>query len=182
MTFLHDDSLANQTKLDLAHEELKAVEEKLREERRILNRDWAQMSPRERSSQSRVVKELENRRDALQETIESFGRFWNGNIEYSKEHKPFMFQTFFSFLAIFAVWIIWIYVCVLENRANSRSDSVSIFPVIPLFPFAFWGIMRWLNNVKPSLGSYVIGGFHLVIFACFVFSIYKSLRKINESK
>ena len=75
MTFLHDDSLANQTKLDLAHEELKAVEEKLREERRIINRDWAQMSPRERSSQSRVVKELEEQKAVLLETIETSGAF-----------------------------------------------------------------------------------------------------------
>ena len=72
---MNNDSLSNLEKLDLAHEELKTVETKLREERRILNRDWAQMSPRERSSQSRVVKELEERKAALLETIESFGRF-----------------------------------------------------------------------------------------------------------
>ena len=75
MTSSPDDEVARIENLDLAHEELKVVEKELREERRIINRDWAQMSPRERSSQSRVVKELENRRDALQETIESFGRF-----------------------------------------------------------------------------------------------------------
>ena len=76
MTFSSDGTPpSNIEKLDLAHAELAVVEKELREERRIINRDWAQMSPRERSSQSRVVKELENRRDTLQETIESFGRF-----------------------------------------------------------------------------------------------------------
>lgn len=75
MTSLPNDEVARIENLDLAHEELKVVEKELREERRILNRDWAQMSPRERSSQSRVVKELEERKAALLETIESFGRF-----------------------------------------------------------------------------------------------------------
>ena len=70
MTFSSDSTpLSDIEKLDLAHAELAVVEKELREERRIINRDWAQMSPRERSSQSRVVKELENRRDALQETV-----------------------------------------------------------------------------------------------------------------
>ena len=75
MTSSPDDEVARIENLDLAHEELKVVEKELREERRILNRDWAQMSPRERSSQSRVVKELEERQQALRETIESYGRF-----------------------------------------------------------------------------------------------------------
>lgn len=57
-------------KLDEAREELKTVETKLREERRIINRDWAQMSPRERSSQSRVVKELEEQQRILTDEIE----------------------------------------------------------------------------------------------------------------
>ena len=75
MTSSPDDEVARIENLDLAHEELKVVEKSLREERRILNRDWEQMSPRERSSQSRVVKELEERKATLLETIESYGRF-----------------------------------------------------------------------------------------------------------
>ncbi len=69
MIFSHDADY-NSKDLDLAHEELKAVEIELRAERRILNRDWEAMSPRARSSQSRVVKELESRGQALSETIE----------------------------------------------------------------------------------------------------------------
>ncbi len=75
MTSSPNDEVARIETLDLAHEELKVVEKELREERRILNRDWAQMSPRERSSQSRVVKDLEERKATLLETIESYGRF-----------------------------------------------------------------------------------------------------------
>ena len=72
---MNDNSLSPESKLDVLHEELKVVEQKLREERRILNRDWEALSPRERSSRSRVVKEVEERKAALLETIESFGRF-----------------------------------------------------------------------------------------------------------
>lgn len=63
-------SISDQEKLDLAHEKLKVVEKKLREMRKILNRDWEQMSPRNRSSQSRIVKELEQQRQTL---IDTFG-------------------------------------------------------------------------------------------------------------
>jgi cytoplasmic iron level regulating protein YaaA (DUF328/UPF0246 family) len=67
MSFL---SPSDQQKLDLAHEELEIVEKKLREMRKILYRDWEAMSPRERSSQSRIVKELEERQRSLVDEIE----------------------------------------------------------------------------------------------------------------
>lgn len=57
-------------KLDAARDELKTVETQLRAARKILKRDWPQMSPRERSSQSRVVKELEERQRILTDEIE----------------------------------------------------------------------------------------------------------------
>ncbi|HVF85068.1 MAG TPA: hypothetical protein VM821_03740 [Abditibacteriaceae bacterium] len=68
-------SISEQQKLDLAHEELKVVEKKLREMRNILNRDWETMPPRDRSAQSRIVKELEQQRQSLLETIEASGAF-----------------------------------------------------------------------------------------------------------
>ncbi len=72
MSFL---SSSDQEKLDSAHQELKVVEKKLRAVRKLLYRDWEAMSPRERSSQSRIVKELEQQRNSLLETIETFGAF-----------------------------------------------------------------------------------------------------------
>lgn len=63
-------SISEQQKLDLAHEELQVVEKKLREMRKVLNRDWEQMPPRDRSAQSRIVKELEERQRSLVDEIE----------------------------------------------------------------------------------------------------------------
>lgn len=62
------DSLKQQ-RLDLAHEALAAISVKLREARRILNRDWPHMTPRERSSRSRQVKQLEQQQQALIDEI-----------------------------------------------------------------------------------------------------------------
>ena len=55
---------------DLVDEELKGVITKLKEARKILARDWEQMTPRERSAVSRIVKELEQQEQALREEIE----------------------------------------------------------------------------------------------------------------
>ncbi len=66
---------AESAQLDLAREELQEVEKQLRETRKILNRDWPMMSPRERSSQSRIVKEIEERQRILLEKMEIAGAF-----------------------------------------------------------------------------------------------------------
>ena len=70
-----DNPLSDLEKFDLAQEELAVVEKELREMRRIIYRDWEQMSPRDRSAQSRVVKELEQRKEQLLETIQTSGEF-----------------------------------------------------------------------------------------------------------
>ena len=68
-------SSSEQQQLDSAHEELKVVEKKLRAVRKILNRDWETMSPRDRSAQSRIIKGIEQQRQTLLETIQTFGAF-----------------------------------------------------------------------------------------------------------
>jgi hypothetical protein len=52
-----------------AYEQLEGVIKALKEARKILVRDWAQLTPRERSAQSRVVKELEQQKHACEEEI-----------------------------------------------------------------------------------------------------------------
>ena len=51
------------------YEQLESVFKALKEARKILARDWAQLTPRERSAQSRVVKELEAQQRALQDEL-----------------------------------------------------------------------------------------------------------------
>jgi hypothetical protein len=49
--------------------QLASVVKELKAARKILARDWAQLTPRERSAQSRVVKELEEQQRALEDEI-----------------------------------------------------------------------------------------------------------------
>lgn len=62
--------LSQQEKRDVMREELAMVSKKLQEERKILNRDWPHMAPRERSALSRQVKQLEEQQQVLVEEIE----------------------------------------------------------------------------------------------------------------
>jgi len=55
---------------DRADQQLQGVLKALKESRKCLRRDWEHMSPRERSAQSRVVKELEEQQRLLEEEIE----------------------------------------------------------------------------------------------------------------
>ncbi|HEX8550789.1 MAG TPA: hypothetical protein VF681_04465 [Abditibacteriaceae bacterium] len=63
--------MSNQEVRDEANEELKTVVDKLRDARKILRRDWEQLSTRERSAQTRIVKDLEQREQELIEILET---------------------------------------------------------------------------------------------------------------
>jgi hypothetical protein len=51
-------------------QELNRIAQALKEAQKCLRRDWENLAPRERSAQSRVVKELEQRKKSLEEEIE----------------------------------------------------------------------------------------------------------------
>jgi FixJ family two-component response regulator len=61
---------AREVALARAEEQLQELLKALKEARRVLRRDWEQMTPRERSTQSRVVKELEHKKVLLEDEIE----------------------------------------------------------------------------------------------------------------
>ena len=66
----NETSLTKQQRADKARERLAVVESQLREARKILQRDWALMTPRERSAQSRVVRDWERQEQTLVDEIE----------------------------------------------------------------------------------------------------------------
>ncbi len=63
--------LSKAERAHLAGEALAAVSTRLREARKRLRRDWAQLTPRARSELSRGVRELELQQQALQEEVEA---------------------------------------------------------------------------------------------------------------
>ena len=66
----HDAPLSKQELVDAANAQLQNVLKNLKETKRILARDWEQLTPRERSAHSREVKVLEQQKKALFEEIE----------------------------------------------------------------------------------------------------------------
>lgn len=62
--------LSSEELLDLANERLKIVLQNLKEAKRVLARDWEQLSPRERSAYARDVKNWEQQQKKLLEEIE----------------------------------------------------------------------------------------------------------------
>ena len=66
-----DFSPSPEARRDAAVEQLDVVTEHLQAARKELRRDWEQLQPRERSEQSRRVKDLEHQETQLLETIES---------------------------------------------------------------------------------------------------------------
>lgn len=55
---------------DLAKQQLESVSQSLRATKKILARDWEQLSPRQRSAYARQVKALEQQQKALLQEIE----------------------------------------------------------------------------------------------------------------
>jgi hypothetical protein len=53
----------------LADQELQSVLKALKEAKKCLARDWEHLAPRERSAQSRVVKDLERQKRLLEEEV-----------------------------------------------------------------------------------------------------------------
>ena len=61
---------SKQELLDAANAQLQSVLKNLKETKKILARDWEQLTPRERSAYSREVKTLEQQKKTLLEEIE----------------------------------------------------------------------------------------------------------------
>lgn len=65
-----DAPLSGEELTDRTSQQLESVLKKLKEMKKILNRDWAQLTPRDRSAYSRLVKEMEQEKQALLEILE----------------------------------------------------------------------------------------------------------------
>ena len=61
---------SKQEQADAANEQLKLILQELKAARKILARDWAEFTPRERSAYSRQVKDLEGQKENLLKEIE----------------------------------------------------------------------------------------------------------------
>ena len=69
---------------------------------------------------------------------------------------------------IFAVWALWVIAACGENAVrqarrglpSGQRGGISILPVMPVFPLAFWGIAVLVDCFAAPWGSRVIGSLH----------------------
>jgi hypothetical protein len=85
---------------------------------------------------------------------------------------------------LFAVWSLWAFAAAAERRAKElrrntpreQRGSVSIFPVMPLFPLWFWGMARLADIWFAPWGSLAVGVLHLVLAAAMAFTLVRDMR------
>lgn len=63
------DSLSKEELIELTYARLDALLKKLKETKKVLLRDWADLTPGERSAQSRLVKEIEQEIKVVRDEI-----------------------------------------------------------------------------------------------------------------
>ena len=87
-----------------------------------------------------------------------------------------------ALLIVTVVWVLWLPVALLERAAKRDPGGVSIFPALPVFPLAFWGIAELLDRLHPSLGLAVIGGLHGILLVVLIASALRSWWTLRRAR
>lgn len=89
---------------------------------------------------------------------------------------------------LFAIWILWAVAAAAQKSVAEAAQGipekerrgVSILPVIPIFPLAFWGIARLIDRVYSPAGTWTVGTFHALFTVVLVMSIVRDRRRLNK--
>ena len=72
----------------------------------------------------------------------------------------------------------------LENAQRGVPEhergGVSILPVFPLFPLAFWGLALLIDHFTGSWGTLIIGGLHVVLGAFWAVCLLRYRKRLAE--
>ena len=85
-------------------------------------------------------------------------------------------------------WIVWAFACMTEVAlSESRKGipegerrSVSILPVIPLFPLVFWGIALFIDQFFEPWGTNVMASIHIVLSLVWLTSGIRDSRELSK--
>ena len=90
-------------------------------------------------------------------------------------------------IVLFLVWRLWgIAAAVQRAVADVRRGTevprggVSVFPVIPLFPLAFWGVAILVDRAAAPWGTWTVGLAHGGFAVCLVISIVRDYRRLHS--
>src|SRR5262245_28713032 len=89
---------------------------------------------------------------------------------------------------LFLIWILW---AVAASAQKSLQDAqrglpkgqrgnMSVFPVIPVFPLAFWGIAVLVDQFAAPWGTRTIGVLHSLFFIVLVASICRDWWRLRN--
>jgi hypothetical protein len=63
---------------------------------------------------------------------------------------------------------------------EEQRRGVSIFPVIPVYPLAFWGVAMLIDWLADPWGTRVVGGLHAVLAVWCVVSIAQNTWRLRS--
>lgn len=79
-------------------------------------------------------------------------------------------------------WLAWIPAVLIEKAKNEDTGSVSIFPIIPVFPIVGIWIGVGIDKLFESWGSYIISVLHLALLASFIYTMVRDAVFIKKRK
>jgi hypothetical protein len=91
-------------------------------------------------------------------------------------------------LFLFAVWCLWAVAAAAQKSVaeaargvpEKERRGVSILPVIPGYPLAFWGIAWLIDRVYSPAGTWIVGTFHALFAVVLVVSIVRDRGRLNK--
>ncbi len=92
------------------------------------------------------------------------------------------------FILLFVAWFLWLFACMAEvaltearkGVPQGQGRLVSIFPGIPIFPLAFWGIALLIDQFFLPWGTNLVAGIHLGLSILWLVSAIRDTRKLAK--
>ena len=79
-------------------------------------------------------------------------------------------------------WVVWVPATGLQKLARGHAGSVSVFPVIPMFPLAAWGLAYMFHLFSFPAGATALGVIHAALLVGFLVSIAKSAFELRRAR
>lgn len=89
---------------------------------------------------------------------------------------------------IFAVWCLWVLAAATGHAVEKASlgipreqrGGISVAPVIPIFPIAFWGAALLVDCFANPWGTPCVGGFHVLLGVVLAASLVRDWRRLRR--
>ncbi|MGN6507550.1 MAG: hypothetical protein ACTHM6_18490 [Tepidisphaeraceae bacterium] len=89
----------------------------------------------------------------------------------------YLMGTWTLLVLVTVTWFLWAAAALQAHQIGKREGRIrpesgmSVAPVIPIFPLVAFGLAKGADQFASPWGTWVIGGFHLVLVLGFVVAI-----------